>query len=153
MTERESFPYPHLPRLPDPWPRPPDVVPPLPSLPVDTAGESAALVEESPPAPEQGEQERLTLVGRLGQNPTIRTSRNGVLIARFPLGVKDETDVNKTTWHQVLAFRQRAEMVRDTLHRGDAVEVIGYKHEREIPGRNGPRTVEEVYATVIKPRS
>ena len=113
----------------------------------------ATTAEDHEAAADQAEQERLTLVGRLGQDPTLRTSRGGVLIARFPLGVKDEADPNKTTWHQVLAFRQRAELVRDRLHRGHVVEVIGYRHEREIPGKTGTRTVAEIYATVVKPRS
>jgi hypothetical protein len=160
MIEKESHPYPHLPALPDPWPKPPDVVPPPSALPVDARGESAPPVGGIAPTHEPtvetttaSERERVTLTGRLGQDPTLRTSRNGVLIARFPLGVKDEADLNKTTWHTVLAFRDRAAMVRDTLHRGDAVEIVGYKHQRDIPGRNGPRTIEEIYATVIKPRS
>ena len=114
-------------------------------LPTPT-GEAAAAAE-----PE--EQERVTLAGRLGQDPRLRTTPNGTLIAQFPLGVKDETDRTKTTWHQVLAFQQRAEQVRDRLKKGDVVEVIGYRHERTIPRRNGPRTVAQIYATVVTPRS
>ena len=77
----------------------------------------------------------------------------GQLIASFPLGVKDEADLNRTTWHTILAFRERAQQVKDTLKKGDPVEVIGYRHEREIPRRDGStRTVHEVYATVLKPR-
>ena len=94
----------------------------------------------------------MALTGRLGQNPTVRTTPKGVLVARFPLGVKDEADMNTTTWETVIAFRKLAEQARDTLKRGDAVEVIGYLHDRQIPGRAGPRTVTEIYATVLKPR-
>jgi primosomal replication protein N len=120
-----------------------------------------ALMESAPPAPtgeatadaEPRERERVQLVGRLGQDPRLRTTPKGTLIASFPLGVKDEADLNKTTWHTVLAFQQRAAHVRDSLKKGDPVEVIGYVHERAIPRRDGTsRTVREVYATVIKPR-
>ncbi len=91
--------------------------------------------------------------GRLGQDPRTRTTPKGTLIASFPLGVKDEADLEKTSWHTVLAFRERAQTVHDTLKKGMPVEVIGYVHEREIPRRDGStRTVEEVYATVIKQR-
>ena len=92
------------------------------------------------------------LTGRLGQNPTVRTTPKGVLVARFPLGVKDEADLNRTAWETVIAFRRLAEQARDTLTKGDAVEVIGYLHERQILGRDGPRTIHEIYATVLKPR-
>ena len=125
----------------------------IPPPPVDAGAPTAAALGEAPPTAEVHEQERVTLIGRLGQNPRVRTTPKGTLIAQFPLGVKDETDLTKTTWHQVLAFRTLAERARDTLKQGDAVEVIGYRHTREIPGRNGPRTVEEIYATVLKPRS
>ena len=121
--------------------------------PVDGGGLSATEPGETPSAAESLEQERVTLTGRLGQNPRVRTTPKGTLVAQFPLGVKDEADLSTTTWHQVLAFRTLAERARDTLKQGDAVEVIGYRHTRQIPGRNGPRTVEEVYATVLKPRS
>lgn len=45
-----------------------------------------------------------------------------------------------------------AEFVRDHVKRGDALEVIGYMHEREVPGRKEPRLVEEIYVTAIKLR-
>jgi single-strand DNA-binding protein len=93
------------------------------------------------------------LSGRLGQDPAIRTTPKGVLVARFPLGIRDEADLTTTHWHTVLAFRDRAQWIRDTLTKGMPVEVIGYLHEREIPRRDGTRrTIQEIYATVIKPR-
>ena len=121
--------------------------------PVDAGGQPATEPGDTPPTAEVREQERVTLTGRLGQNPRLRTTPKGTLVAQFPLGVKDDADLTKSTWHQVLAFHTRAEQVRDTLKQGDAVEVIGYRHTRQIPGRNGPRTVQEIYATVLKPRS
>ena len=72
-------------------------------------------------------------------------------MARFPLGAHEDTGA--TTWHTVLAFNQRAEQVRTSVKKGDAVEVIGYRHTRDVPGRKGPRTVQEIYATIIKARS
>ena len=127
--------------------------------PVDDSARRRVPVElptptgEAAAATQTREQERLTLAGRLGQDPRIRTTAKGTLVAQFPLGVKQDPDLDKTTWHTVVAFRQRAEQVRDTLKKGDAVEVIGYRHERQVPRRDGTtRTVEEVWATVIKRR-
>ena len=74
-------------------------------------------------------------------------------MAQFPQGVKED-DITKTTWHQVVAFNQRAAQVRDSLTKGDPVEVIGYVYEQAIARRDGTtRTLHEIYATVIKPRS
>jgi single-stranded DNA-binding protein len=94
---------------------------------------------------------RLTLSGRVGANPTVRTTPTGTRIARFPLAVREQAT---TTWHQILAFNARAEQVQASVSKGDAVEVIGYPHEREQRRRDGSvRTVEEVYAVVIKQQS
>ena len=127
--------------------------------PVDAGPQDRATVNppaptgEAVPDPEARERPRVQLAGRVGQDPRLRTTPKGTLVAQFPLGVKDEADLDKTTWHTVVAFQKRAEQVRDSLKKGDPVEVIGYVHEREIPRRDGTtRTVREVYATVLKPR-
>ena len=182
MPERERPSYlPELPELyqrtefvPPPTPAPAGETHPCPEQSVTVGDELTAVVAQRPPVgegrqtsaaveppaptgeaadPEAREQHRVTLAGRLGQHPKVRTTPKGTLVAQFPLGVKDETDLDKTTWHTVFAFRERAVQVRDRLKKGDAVEVIGYVHERQIPRRDGTtRTVREVYATVLKPR-
>jgi hypothetical protein len=154
MTEHERPPY--LPELSTPWaiddfvpaaPAPMEAPAPVPS-PAPAADQAdRAATADAEPAPRP----RVTLRGRVGALPAFRTTPNGVLIARFPLAVPGED--KRTTWHQVLAFKQRAERVRESVQRGDAVEVIGYTHEREQRRRDGSvRTVEEIYAVVIKPQ-
>src|SRR5215211_3783515 len=144
MSERERSPF--FPDLPTVWSRPPDFVPtapPPPTAPAETVvpildtaisaselaptggAEERARADATPPA--AAERERLTLLGRVGAAPTARTTPKGTLVARFPLGVRDG---EATAWHQVLAFGKRAEQVRDTVHRGDTVEVVGYRHTR-----------------------
>lgn len=94
---------------------------------------------------------RLNLSGRLGRAPSFRTTRNGTLIASFPLAVRD--DDGNTTWHTILTFGNRAEKLRDQLDKGQSVQVIGYQHEREVRTKRGEtKLVTEVYATVVKPR-
>ena len=109
------------------------------------------LAEPASTAEEEAKPSRVTLAGRLGQTPRFRTTPKGTLVATFPLGVRGDDD--KTVWHQIVAFDKRAERVRESLKRGDAVELVGYEHERRLRRRNGgTRTVREIYATVIKPR-
>lgn len=94
---------------------------------------------------------RLSLGGRLGRAPSFRTTRSGRLIATFPLAVRDEA--GNTTWHTVLAFDGRAEQLRDQVAKGQYVEVIGYRHQRERTIKSGEtRLIEEIYATVVKLR-
>lgn len=98
------------------------------------------------------ERERLRLSGRLGRDPIFRTTRNAVLVAKFPLAVRDDEGV--VAWSTIYAFRQRAERIRQqALAKGMWVDVVGYRHPRVIRGRDGiERTVEEIYAVVVKPR-
>lgn len=118
-------------------------------MPVETPNEEQAVSVDA--VEEEEAQQRLTITGRLGRNPHFRTTRNGALIASFPVAVLE--DDGSTTWHRVIAFRERAEKLHDALQSGDRVEVIGYLHQRERQTRDGlSRTVEELYVAVIKPR-
>jgi hypothetical protein len=98
------------------------------------------------------EQRRLQLAGRVGADPVFRTTPKGTLVGRFPLAIHNPD--NTTTWHQVLAFNARAERLKDAIHKGDAVRVVGYMHEREGKGRDGqPRTIRELYAVSVTARA
>jgi hypothetical protein len=98
------------------------------------------------------EQERLTLSGRAGADPAFRLTSKGTLVGRFPLAIHHPD--NTTTWEQVIAFNTRAEKLKDTLHKGDAVEVVGYMHEREGKGRDGQlKTIRELYAVTVTARA
>ena len=98
------------------------------------------------------EQERVRLAGRLGTDPRFRETRSGVLVGSFPLAIKQ--DDGSTRWEQVVTFRERAARLReDGPQKGQSVEVIGYRHTRLQPTKEGTmKSVEEVYAVVIKQR-
>ncbi len=111
----------------------------------------AAEVLESQPKQPPPEQERLTVTGRVGAELSFRTTRNGVLIARFPVAV--HRDDGSTGWETVVVFAKKAERLRGTLRKGQTVEVVGYAHEREVPRRDGSvKTVHEVYGAVVRTR-
>lgn len=115
---------------------------------------SAQVVPGPTPEPVRAEgpgQERLTFLGRVGSNIAFRTTAKGVLVARFPMAVR--TDDGETTWETVIAFGDKAERLRDSVQRGDPIEIVGYAHAREVQRRDGSsRTVREIYAAVVKPR-
>lgn len=111
----------------------------------------AAEVLERQPKQPQPEQERLTVTGRVGAELSFRTTRNGVLIARFPVAVHRED--GGTTWETVVVFGKKAERLRGALRKGQAVEVVGYPHDREVPKRDGGvKTVHEIYGAVVRTR-
>ncbi|MEE4595781.1 single-stranded DNA-binding protein [Streptomyces sp. DSM 41524] len=104
----------------------------------------------------EAEAQRVKLVGRLGRNPTFRTSAAGKLVGKFPLAVHLEN--GETAWHTILAFGDRAAALQsrveaDELIKGREVEVVGYLHEREYQGRDGTqKTAQEIYSVAVKRR-
>ncbi|MFD8750192.1 single-stranded DNA-binding protein [Kitasatospora sp. NPDC059577] len=115
--------------------------------------------KQSPAPAEQGsedERERVKVTGRLGRNPTIRETRGGKLVAKFPLALHNEDGT--TTWRDVLAFNERAAALQKRIEAGELVkgrevDVVGYLHEREYKGRDGtPKMAQEIYSVAITSR-
>ena len=93
---------------------------------------------------------RLAITGRLGTNVMLRQTPKGQDLARFALAVP--ADDGKARYETILVFGERVRAVQD-FQKGDAVEVIGYLHEREVTGRDGTKKLRrEVYATVVRSR-
>lgn len=98
------------------------------------------------------EQDRVTLRGRLGKPPRFSDTPRGVRRAEFNLAVHEDDE--STSWHSVLAFRQRAERLEAANpQKGQYAEVIGYRHVEERKDREGkPKTVERIVAAHIRLR-
>lgn len=135
-------------------------LPDVSAHPVETLEEYIAADEPAPartntktatntePQPKKGE--RVELVGRAGNNPRVRTTKGGTLIAKFPLAVHEtpegETDEEITNWFTVVAFRAMAERVSELVKRGEQYQVVGYLQNREYRGK----TYEEVNAVAVR---
>jgi single-strand DNA-binding protein len=74
---------------------------------------------------------KVFLLGNLGKDPEIRTTPNGVTVATFSLATaeraKDQTGnwVDKTEWHNLVAFQRTAEIIRDYVKKGSQIYVEG----------------------------
>jgi len=79
----------------------------------------------------KGTVNRVILVGRLGQDPDIRYSPNGVAVARFSLATNERIKAgennweDRTEWHRVVAFGKLAEVCGNFLAKGRLVFVEG----------------------------
>src|SRR5205823_11642199 len=96
-----------------------------PSGPVSQDGQSQAVSEaiSSPngqAAEAKEKKEYIKLSGRVGRKPVCWTTRNGVAIAKFPLGVHFED--GSTQWHTIKAWRALAEKARE-LDKGQLASV------------------------------
>jgi hypothetical protein len=130
----------------EPVPEPPVAIEPGPVAPAAGSHPSGSGVAEGGGDPEHP---RLTLRGRVGAEPRFRTTKNDTLVCAFPLAVHDEA--GKTTWHRVVAFKDRAQKLQGALQKGQEVEVIGYVHTSEGKDKDGnPKVIEEVWAAVVR---
>ncbi len=73
----------------------------------------------------------VTLFGNLGQSPELRVSGTGVPILKLRIATndayydKERQLVERTDWHDVVLFGNRADALSRILKRGDAVVVEG----------------------------
>jgi single-strand DNA-binding protein len=71
------------------------------------------------------------LLGNVGKDPDIRTTQGGAIIANFSIATEDrrkDAQGNwqpETEWHNCLAFKRTAEIVRDYVKKGSLLYVEG----------------------------
>lgn len=108
--------------------------------------------------------QQVTVVGRLGRDPELKYTPEGVPVASFSVacdrkrGGADGEQVDETLWVQVSAWRRLAETCSQYLHKGSAVLVVGELKPdpqtggpRVWTGRDGqPRASFEVTAGVVR---
>lgn len=79
---------------------------------------------------------KVHLIGNAGQPAKLEYSANGTAYCRFTLATYEKyNDVEKTSWHTIVAFGKTAELLGQYLHKGDKVYIEGkldyntYEHE------------------------
>lgn len=76
-------------------------------------------------------QNRVHLIGRLGQDPETKTTESGKKVTHFTLATDDgykNTEgqkVNETTWHNIVAWNGLADLADKYLKKGRQVAVEG----------------------------
>ena len=98
------------------------------------------------------------VVGYVGAEPDVRTTKGGVRVARVSVATHEyytdkETGERRkvTDWHRVVAFAGRAKLVEERVSKGDAVCVLGrMKRRKWRDEKNGvDRWTTEVMADEI----
>ena len=86
---------------------------------------------------------KVILVGRLGKDPEIRTFENGSKRASFSLATteyrkdKDGNRVEMTEWHNIVMWRNLAELAEKYLRKGRQIYVEGRLRTRNWDDANG----------------
>lgn len=96
---------------------------------------------------------KVILVGNLGKDPELRYTASGVAVATFSLATserykgRDGQQQEKTEWHNVVAWRQLAEICGKYLHKGKQVYIEGKIQTRSYDDRDGnKRYMTEIVA-------
>ena len=74
---------------------------------------------------------KVLLLGNVGKDPEIRATAGGMTVASFSLATADRAKdatgnwVDKTEWHNLVAFQRTAEVVRDYVKKGTQLFIEG----------------------------
>ena len=96
---------------------------------------------------------KVILVGNLGKDPELRYTSSGTAVATFSLATserykdKNGDQQEKTEWHNVVAWRNLAEICGKYLHKGKQVYIEGRIQTRSYDDRDGnKRYMTEIVA-------
>lgn len=100
---------------------------------------------------------RVTLIGNLGRDPEIRSLETGAKVARLNIATsesyKDNTGawVERTEWHNVVAWRYLAEQAERYMKKGTLVYIDGKLTTRKWQDKEGnDRYTTEVVASYMR---
>ena len=85
---------------------------------------------------------KVILIGNLGKDPDVRTTQNGLQVAKFSLATSEKyKNEEKTQWHNITCFSNQAETAQKYLKKGSKIFVEGkldyqqYEHDGQTKYR------------------
>ena len=99
---------------------------------------------------------RVQLIGRVGQDPEVKTLEGGKKLATITIATNDVyykengDKVEQTEWHRVTAWGKTAEIIEKYVTKGREIGIEGKLTHRSYDDKNGnKRFVTEVIANEI----
>src|SRR5271165_1066533 len=74
---------------------------------------------------------KVILLGNVGKDPEVRSTGSGTMVANFTLATSDRFQdpqgnwQDRTEWHNLVAFKRTAEIVRDYVKKGSKLYIEG----------------------------
>ncbi len=99
---------------------------------------------------------KVILLGRLGRDPEIRYTPEGIAVANFSIatsegwrdkGLRERKE--KTEWHRIVVWRKLGEMCGKCLFKGSQVYIEGKLKTRSWEQKGITRHITEVVATDV----
>jgi len=82
----------------------------------------------------------ITIVGRLGQDPEMRFTKDGKAVAEWSVATTRKIgDKEETTWHRCVAFGDSAEHYVASFAKGRRVIVVGRLSIKEFDKKDGTK--------------
>jgi len=96
---------------------------------------------------------KVLLIGRLGADPEVRYTPDGMMVANFNIATseyrkdKNGERIQKTEWHRTVTFGKLAEICSSYLSKGKLVFIEGRIQSRSWEDKDGnKRTTTEIVA-------
>jgi len=85
---------------------------------------------------------KVILIGRLGQDPEVKATKNGTSVCNFSLAtseswMKDGQKTEKTEWHRIVMFNKLADVCGRYLAKGSQVYIEGKLQTRNWEDKEG----------------
>lgn len=102
---------------------------------------------------------KVILLGYVGVEPEVKYVDKGVAVAQVRLATSDPSYTldngtvipERTEWHNVILWRNQAELVERYVHKGDKLYIEGKIRTRSYDDKSGiKRYVVEIYADTIE---
>lgn len=100
---------------------------------------------------------KVILVGNIGKDPDVNYIQPDVAVAKFPLATdesykrKDGNWENRSTWHNIVAWRNTAQYAENNIRKGQLVYVEGKIQTRKYEDKNGQeRYITEIVANSVR---
>jgi len=97
------------------------------------------------------------LVGNVGKDPEVRHLEGGTSVARFTLATSESyknkagEQVKNTEWHNIVAWRQLAELAEKYIRKGSQIYIEGKISNRQYDDKEGnKRYISEIVADNIR---
>ncbi len=95
---------------------------------------------------------QVTLLGRVGADPDLRSTKNGTAVLQLRLATDrySKNGHTETDWHSVVCWGKTAEAVARYVQKGDRVHVSGSLQQRSWQTDSGERRSKvEVHASEV----
>ncbi|HOF45575.1 MAG TPA: single-stranded DNA-binding protein [Bacteroidales bacterium] len=98
---------------------------------------------------------KVILIGRLGKDPEVKTLENGTKRASFSLATnefyrdKEGNKIENTEWHNIICWRNLAEIAEKYLTKGKLIYVEGKIKTRSWEENGAKRYITEIEANTF----